>query len=273
MRCWICELCNRARMKTVLRQERTEKTERKGTLSLRSPFPPVQTPVLPARMFSAPRNQASCFSTILSLCLLLGSGCRVVDETARLPGKAVAAIVPVSKSGQPDPAMLQVELQRYADEFAARTVAALEAYARDAGTPQARSESLQWKASVASAVVNIASGPNPTANLLDFLNARGAFDSVRPRAIVAALARNQPLSGNRSLAVSRGHIHTRPTGGTAGQHTQMVGLSNRGAQRLFRASTAVLFSNPGDRPDIRQAGQHLCPGWTGSHVRSRSRRA
>ena len=120
-------------------------------------------------MFSAPRNQASCFSTILSLCLLLGSGCRVVDETARLPGKAVAAIVPVSKSGQPDPAMLQVELQRYADEFAARTVAALEAYARDAGTPQARSESLQWKASVASAVVNIASGPNPTANLLDFL--------------------------------------------------------------------------------------------------------
>src|SRR5205823_14143668 len=101
---------------------------------LRSSFPPVQTLVLPARMFSALPGQISFISTILSLCLLLGSGCRMVDETARLPGKAVAAIVPVSKSGQPAPAMLQLGLQRYAAEFAARTGAALEAYARDAGT-------------------------------------------------------------------------------------------------------------------------------------------
>ncbi len=82
----------------------------------------------------------------------------------------MAAVVPVSKSGQPEPAALQTELQRYADEFMARTVAAIEEYARIAGTPEARSQALTWKVSVSSAAVSIASGPNPTANLLDFLS-------------------------------------------------------------------------------------------------------
>ncbi len=129
-------------------------------------------PSIPIRL----RVQQSLLTQIRPAFLLLTalglalSGCRVVEETARIPVKAVTAVVPASKSGQPDPAALQTELQRYADEFMARTVAAIEDYARIAGTPAARSQALAWKVSVGSAAVSIASGPNPTANLLDFLS-------------------------------------------------------------------------------------------------------
>ena len=44
--------------------------------------------------------------------------------------RAVSAVVPTTKSGQPDPAALQALLQCYADEFAAQTVAALDDYVR-----------------------------------------------------------------------------------------------------------------------------------------------
>ncbi len=86
-----------------------------------------------------------------------------------MPVEAMTALVPGSKSAQPDPAVLQNELQRYADMFAARTVAAIEDYARAAGTPEANSHALLWKVSVSSAAVSIASGPHPTGNLVDFL--------------------------------------------------------------------------------------------------------
>lgn len=86
-----------------------------------------------------------------------------------MPGQMVSAVVPGKKSTQPDPAALQSELQRFADEFASRSVAALDAYARSLGTPEARNQALTWKVMVGSAAVNIASGPNPTASLLDLL--------------------------------------------------------------------------------------------------------
>jgi hypothetical protein len=97
-------------------------------------------------------------------------GCRVVEETAKLPVNAVSAVMPTSKASAPDPAALQTELQRFADEFASRTLLALDDYARIVGTPEAARQALAWKLSVASACVSIASGPNPTANLLDFLS-------------------------------------------------------------------------------------------------------
>jgi len=49
----------------------------------------------------------------------------------------VSAVVPISKSGQPDPAALQSQLQRYSDEYLYRTLGALDDYARDAGTSEA----------------------------------------------------------------------------------------------------------------------------------------
>lgn len=105
----------------------------------------------------------------LALVALALSGCRVVEETARLPGNAVSAIVPGEKSTQPDPAALQVELQRYSDQYASRTIAALDDYAELVGTPEARTQALHWKVSASSAAVSIASGPNPRANLIDFI--------------------------------------------------------------------------------------------------------
>jgi hypothetical protein len=108
-------------------------------------------------------------ASLVLLLALAPAGCRVAEETARLPVKAVSAVVPASKSDHFDPAALQVELQRYGDEFSGRSVAAIEEYARRAGTPEARHQALLWKVSLSSAAVSIASGSSPLANLLDFL--------------------------------------------------------------------------------------------------------
>ena len=106
-------------------------------------------------------------SLLASLAFWL-SGCRVVEETAKLPVTAVTAVAG-KKSSPPDPAALQVELQRFADAYASRTTAALDDYARDIGTAEGRSQVLRWKVAASTAAITIASGSNPRANLLDFL--------------------------------------------------------------------------------------------------------
>lgn len=70
---------------------------------------------------------------------------------------------------QLDPAALQASLQRFADEYLSRTVAAMDEYARRAGTPDARSQTLIWKLPVTTAAIAIVSSPNPSANLLDLI--------------------------------------------------------------------------------------------------------
>jgi len=99
--------------------------------------------------------------------MLVLAGCGIVQETLRLPERAVRA---VTRSGAPeDPTALQVGLQRFADEYLSRTTAALDEYTRRAGTPDARSQALTWKLPVTSAAVAIVSAPNPTANMLDLI--------------------------------------------------------------------------------------------------------
>jgi hypothetical protein len=148
-----------------MQQDQTERTERNS---------PSRVPWLPAVPFrrSAGRAQPGRIRLVLSLAvvlpLLLG-GCRFARETANAPVKAVAGMMPGTKSPAFDPALLQAELQRYADEYASRTTAALDDYAARAGTPEGRHQALQWKVSAGFAAVGIASGPNPRANLLDFL--------------------------------------------------------------------------------------------------------
>lgn len=92
--------------------------------------------------------------------ILLLAACTAIP----LPGRGSR-----TETAQRDLAALQGALQRFADEFMSRTAAALDEYARRAGTPEARSEALLWKLPVASAAIGIASGPNPSANLLDLL--------------------------------------------------------------------------------------------------------
>lgn len=81
----------------------------------------------------------------------------------------VSAVVPGRPSTPPDPAALQAELQRYANDFSGRMSAGLDAYAHSAKTREARERALQLKVSLISSALTIATGPNPQANLLDFV--------------------------------------------------------------------------------------------------------
>jgi len=133
---------------------------------------------IPSKVRSKPRKRMSVwrrmsplgFTATLLVLLASGlSGCRVAEETVKLPMRAVTAVTPSSKSSVPDPAFIQTQLQRFADEYSSRTTAALDDYARIMETDEARSQALRWKIASAFAAVSIASGPNPQANLLDFL--------------------------------------------------------------------------------------------------------
>lgn len=96
-------------------------------------------------------------------------GCRFVEKAARMPVESVTGLFTGAESTQPDLALVQVEVQRYADDFIGRTAAALDEYARRVATPDARSEALGWKLSLGASAIGIASSPNPTANLVDFV--------------------------------------------------------------------------------------------------------
>src|SRR3974377_1055442 len=82
---------------------------------------------------------------LLWFCLLAGNGCRVAQQTVALPGQMVTPVVPGTKSAQPDPAVLQSELLRYADDFFGRTGTGLDEYAHRVNTPKARAEALNWR--------------------------------------------------------------------------------------------------------------------------------
>lgn len=108
-------------------------------------------------------------AALLPVALLIVAGCVDVAKTAQFPVTAVSTVIPVVKGKAADPAILQSELQRYSDEYLSRTAAAIDNYARIVGVPEAATQALAWKLSAGSSVVNIVSGPNPTANLVDLL--------------------------------------------------------------------------------------------------------
>lgn len=109
----------------------------------------------------------------LPLAVLLGVlqvvGCRSVGDAAKAPTDWVFIARSTQSGPKLGPDVLQVELQRCADDYLGRTVPALEAYSRAIGTPDARQQALKWKLSLASAVIGIASGPNPVADLADLM--------------------------------------------------------------------------------------------------------
>lgn len=117
----------------------------------------------------------------------------------------VAAIVPGKRSAPLDPAFVQAEVLRFADDFMGRTTVALEDYARRVNTPEARRDALRWKLSVNSSVLTIATGPNPAASLFDlvalasvaraFLEVR-AVDAEPPGALEPWLAASRLLETN-----------------------------------------------------------------------------
>lgn len=123
----------------------------------------------------------------LALFALVGDGCRVVKETEGLPESAVGAIVPGSRSKQPDPEALQTAVLRFADAFGGQTAVGIDEYARKLDTPEGRIQALRWKLLMESSAVSIATGPNPTANLVDFVSlttlVRASLEEKAPHAV------------------------------------------------------------------------------------------
>lgn len=99
------------------------------------------------------------FLLLLALCVTAGNGCRTVTS-----------VVPGMGSSQPDPAVVQAEVLRYADAFTSQSSAAMDDYARRVDTPEAQIQTLNWKVLLGNSVLGIATGPNPTANLLDLVS-------------------------------------------------------------------------------------------------------
>ncbi len=103
---------------------------------------------------------------LLLALVVLNPGCTVLQT----PQRVVNAVVPTAnRSSQLDPIDLQNRITRFSDDFSGRTVQSLDEYARSIGTEQGRIQALQLKLMSVSAVVAIASGPNPYANLLDLV--------------------------------------------------------------------------------------------------------
>lgn len=117
-----------------------------------------------------PTSVARWFRLAVSLFpVLMLIGCQVAQSTMRVPGQAVRAITPGGISPDLDLCALQTDLQRFADEYATRTIEAFAAYAESVGTAEARHQVLRWKVAVNTDLLTIVTGPNPQANLIDLL--------------------------------------------------------------------------------------------------------
>lgn len=106
-----------------------------------------------------------------ALLLLLAAGLASIPGCGLLhtPEKVVTAVVPGSRSSQPDPLDMQLQLQRFTDDSLARSEHALDDYTQQVGTDSARTEVLRLKLIGGASLLTIASGPNPSANLLDLV--------------------------------------------------------------------------------------------------------
>jgi hypothetical protein len=103
---------------------------------------------------------------LLAVVAVMASGCSVL----RAPQAVVTGVVPGKQAEGPAPLDLQVQIQRFSDNFDLLTTQALDDYARLAGTETAREEALRLKLRSVSLVTSIASGPKPNANLLELIS-------------------------------------------------------------------------------------------------------
>ncbi len=99
---------------------------------------------------------------------LFATGCRVVQQTAEIPGKTVSLVTPGSRSepAPVDPVELQQTVTRLADEFSARTIVSIDKLQRGTNA-LGPAQILQWKIGLVTETCAIVSGPNPLVNLVD----------------------------------------------------------------------------------------------------------
>jgi len=107
-------------------------------------------------------------TTWLSLLLVFLTACRVVQNTAELPGKTVGLVTNAGKPKPPtvDPVEVQQTVLRFADEFSAAMVVGVDKLRRGTNALDP-AEALQWKLALDTETSSIASGANPCANFLD----------------------------------------------------------------------------------------------------------
>jgi len=202
------------------------------------------------------QGQFQIIASLLLSVILAGNGCHLAQQTAAFPKEVVTAVVPGSKSGQPDPGVLQPEVLRYADGFASQTSLALDEYARRVNTPESRLEAVKLKLALGSSTLNIATGPNPTANLLDFVALatlmRLSLEERAPRAVPAG-ALDAWLDTSRTLETNVWKLAE--VGLTTDQQRQL-----RSAIERWRADNPIVSDSFFARPQevassIRVAGE------------------
>jgi len=106
---------------------------------------------------------AWCRVVLLAGIFGLTPGCSLL----RAPTTVVNAVVPGKGSSSSELVDEQIQLQRFADDFLARTGQALDESADRLGTDVGRAEVLRLKLVSGSSLISVVSGPNPSANLLD----------------------------------------------------------------------------------------------------------
>ena len=103
------------------------------------------------------------------VCLLLavGTGCRLLQSAANVPGHAVRSVT-LGGSDKPaaDPVEVQQKLLRFADEYPMRMIAGVDSLRRGTNA-LSPTKVLETKIEIGSETWSIAAGPNAVADLLD----------------------------------------------------------------------------------------------------------
>jgi len=108
-----------------------------------------------------------CLYLLGTLIVALGTGCRIVQTAANVPGQAVHAVTPGNgKKPAANPAEVEQKLMRFTDEYVVSMVYNMGQLRRGTNTVEP-AELLKWKILLGTETCSIASGPNAIANMLD----------------------------------------------------------------------------------------------------------
>ncbi len=108
-----------------------------------------------------------CLCLLGTLIVALGTGCRIVQTAANVPGQAVHAVTPGNgKKPAANPAEVEQKLMRFTDEYVVSMVYNMGQLRRGTNTVEP-AELLKWKILLGTETCSIASGPNAIANMLD----------------------------------------------------------------------------------------------------------
>ncbi len=111
-----------------------------------------------------------CSAVLALVILATAPGCRIVQTTAAVPERTVAAFFPGGKSNQLEPGELQQGLMRVADTYISGTTASLDELVGMAGSPFSVRHAMEFKLGAALAGISVATRQNPYEGLLDMVS-------------------------------------------------------------------------------------------------------